>query len=138
MLRLVERDNQRPVGHPARVLLHAGVLPEAHGRRRRAPAYLDKARAAAKNVDRFPYREESEAPLAEAVAADPKDAVARFQLACLLYYPRAARRSHPAVGGRASSREPRRFRHSAARSAWPTPSRAHPVEKAAGATRKGR
>jgi tetratricopeptide (TPR) repeat protein len=37
-------------------------------------------------VDRFPYREESEAPLAEAVQIDPKDSVARFNLACLLYY----------------------------------------------------
>lgn len=45
-----------------------------------------KARAAAAVVDRFPYRRESEAPLAAAVEADPNDATARFNLACLLYF----------------------------------------------------
>ncbi len=45
-----------------------------------------KARAAAAVVDRFPYRRESEAPLTAAVEADPGDATARFNLACLLYF----------------------------------------------------
>ncbi len=47
---------------------------------------LKDARAAAGRVDRFPYREESEAPLREAVRLDPSDAVARYNLACLLYF----------------------------------------------------
>ena len=51
-----------------------------------ADAYLAKARAALKNIDRFPYREESEAPLAEAVAANPQDAAARYLLGLLLYF----------------------------------------------------
>jgi tetratricopeptide (TPR) repeat protein len=47
---------------------------------------LKKARAAAGKVDRFPYREESEAALSEAVAAEPRDWVALYNLACLLYF----------------------------------------------------
>jgi tetratricopeptide (TPR) repeat protein len=50
-----------------------------------AGEYRSKARAAAGNVDRYPYREDSEAPLAAAVEKDAKDVVARFNLACLLY-----------------------------------------------------
>ncbi len=50
-----------------------------------AGASLKMARASAGKVDRFPYREESLAPLEEAVASDPRDAVARYALACLLY-----------------------------------------------------
>jgi tetratricopeptide (TPR) repeat protein len=52
----------------------------------RADASLTKARSSAGNVDRFPYRAESEAPLQEAVRLDPADVTARFDLACLLYY----------------------------------------------------
>src|SRR5581483_10914176 len=37
-------------------------------------------------MDRFPYRFESEAPLAEAVRLDPQDTTARFALGCLLFY----------------------------------------------------
>jgi len=39
-----------------------------------------KAQGAAGIVDRFPYRRESEAPLRDAVRADPNDVVARFNL----------------------------------------------------------
>jgi tetratricopeptide (TPR) repeat protein len=51
-----------------------------------ADEWLIKARAAAGHVDRFPYREESLAPLEEAVQLDPQDTTARFELACLLYF----------------------------------------------------
>lgn len=51
-----------------------------------AAAYRKKARAAAGIVERFPYRRETIAPLKDAVKDDPNDAVARFNLACLLYY----------------------------------------------------
>ena len=51
-----------------------------------AAEYRKKAQAAAANIERFPYRAESEAPLADAVKQDPNDTVARFNLACLLYY----------------------------------------------------
>ena len=47
---------------------------------------LLKARSSTGNVDRFPYREESEAPLQEAASLNPKDATALFDLACLLYF----------------------------------------------------
>ncbi len=45
-----------------------------------------KAQAAAGIVERFPYRPESVAPLEDAVKENPDDAVARFNLACLLYF----------------------------------------------------
>jgi tetratricopeptide (TPR) repeat protein len=51
-----------------------------------ADQWLVKARAAAGHVDRFPYREESLAPLEEAVRLQPNDTTARFDLACLLYF----------------------------------------------------
>lgn len=51
-----------------------------------AAATRKKAQAAAGIVERFPYRAEMEAPLADAVKDDPNDIVARFDLACLLYY----------------------------------------------------
>jgi tetratricopeptide (TPR) repeat protein len=51
-----------------------------------AAEYRKKARAAAGTVERFAYRAESEAPLADAVKENPKDTQARFDLGCLLYY----------------------------------------------------
>ncbi len=45
-----------------------------------------KAQAAAGIVERFPYRRETVAPLEDAVKDNPNDTVARFNLACLLYY----------------------------------------------------
>lgn len=86
VLRLVETDNKDPWGtSPLYYYTLAFALSES-GNATAAPAYRKKARAATEIVDRFPYRRESEAPLASAVAADPHDAVARFNLACLLYF----------------------------------------------------
>jgi tetratricopeptide (TPR) repeat protein len=45
-----------------------------------------KAQAAADIVERFPYRAETVAPLEDAVKDNPNDTVARFNLACLLYF----------------------------------------------------
>lgn len=45
-----------------------------------------KAQAAAGIVERFPYRSQTLAPLEDAVKDDPNDTVARFNLACLLYF----------------------------------------------------
>lgn len=56
------------------------------GRTSAAEEYRKKAQAAAGIVERFPYRAEMEAPLADAVKDNPSDTVARFNLACLLYY----------------------------------------------------
>ncbi|MBA2680577.1 MAG: tetratricopeptide repeat protein, partial [Ktedonobacteraceae bacterium] len=44
------------------------------------------AQAAANVVERFPYRLQTQAPLEDAVKDDPNDTVARFNLACLLYF----------------------------------------------------
>lgn len=51
-----------------------------------AAAYRKKAQAAAGVVERFPYRPQSIAPLEAAIQADPNDAVARYNLASLLYF----------------------------------------------------
>ena len=86
ILRLVEQNNQDPWGTPPEFYYTLAYCLKHQGDTMEVPAYLKKARAAAGKVDRFPYREESEAPLAEAVAADPGDYVARYNLACLLYF----------------------------------------------------
>jgi tetratricopeptide (TPR) repeat protein len=49
-----------------------------------------KARAAKDVVERFSYRSQTRAPLEDAVKNNPNDTVARFNLACLLYF-----RGHP-------------------------------------------
>ncbi|MGH9617850.1 MAG: DUF5107 domain-containing protein, partial [Acidobacteriaceae bacterium] len=51
-----------------------------------AAEYRKKAQAASGIVERFPYRAEMEAPLADAVKDNPNDIEARFDLACLQYY----------------------------------------------------
>lgn len=56
------------------------------GNKAAASTYRRQARAAAAHIDRFPYRRASEAPLRAAVQADAHDALARFQLGCLLYF----------------------------------------------------
>jgi tetratricopeptide (TPR) repeat protein len=86
ILRMVEQNNKDPWGTPPLFYYTLASCLKHGGDAAQVPEYLKKARAAAGRVDRFPYREESEAPLAEAVQADPRDSVARFNLACLLYY----------------------------------------------------
>ncbi|MGE5645302.1 MAG: DUF5107 domain-containing protein [Acidobacteriota bacterium] len=86
VLRMVEQNNKDPWGTPPEFYYTLASCLKHAGDTALVPEYLKKARAAAANIDRFPYREESEAPLAEAVQADPKDAVARYALACLLYF----------------------------------------------------
>ena len=86
ILRLVEKNNRDPWGTPPEFYYTLAFCQRRSGRAAEASESLQKARAAAGKVDRFPYRQESEAPLAEAVQIDPKDNVARFSLACLLYY----------------------------------------------------
>ena len=86
VMELVEQNNHDPWGTPSEFYYTFAWCLERTGDTTRAAEYRKKAQGAAGNVDRFPYREESEAPLAAAVQADPKDAVARFGLGCLLYY----------------------------------------------------
>ena len=86
ILRLVEENNHDPWGTPPEFYYTLAYCQRRAGHIEAADESLTKARAAAGKVDRFPYREESEAPLAEAVQINPHDAVARFLLGCLLYY----------------------------------------------------
>lgn len=87
ILKMVEPPNSKdPWGTPA---VYYYTLAYDLGRTRdsqAAAAYRKKAQAAAGIVERFPYRAETESPLAAAVKQDPNDTVARFNLACLLYY----------------------------------------------------
>ncbi len=86
ILKLVVEDNHDPWGTSPEFYYTLAYCQRRNGNTDAAGESLKKARAAAQNIDRFPYREESEAPLAEAVQVDPGDATARFALACLLYY----------------------------------------------------
>ncbi|MGI4852492.1 MAG: tetratricopeptide repeat protein, partial [Janthinobacterium lividum] len=50
-----------------------------------AKAARESAKQTAAVVDRFPYLPSSEAPLRASLVADPNDALARYDLGCLLY-----------------------------------------------------
>jgi tetratricopeptide (TPR) repeat protein len=86
VLRLVEHENRDPWGTPSEFHYTLAYCLKRSGAEAESVEYLKKARAAAGNIDRFPYRDESEPVLREAVERDPNDAVARFYLACLLYH----------------------------------------------------
>jgi tetratricopeptide (TPR) repeat protein len=86
ILRLVEKNNRDPWGTPAEFHYILAHCLSKSGAGQEAAASLEKARASAGNVDRFPYREDSEPALTFAVETDPRDAVARFYLACLQYH----------------------------------------------------
>ncbi len=86
VLELVAQNNSDPWGTPPEFYYTLAFCQRRAGQPQQALASMAKARAAAGKVDRFAYREESQAPLAEAVAIDPTDSVARFNLASLLYF----------------------------------------------------
>jgi tetratricopeptide (TPR) repeat protein len=86
VLELVALNNSDPWGTTPEFYYTLAHCQRRAGQTQQALANMAKARAAAGKVDRFAYREESEAPLAEAVAIDPTDSVARFNLAALLYF----------------------------------------------------
>jgi tetratricopeptide (TPR) repeat protein len=86
LLRLVETHNQDPWGAPPEFYYTLAYCQKRAGDAAGAETSLRKARAAAGNIDRFPYRDEAEPVLREAVATHPDDALARFLLGCLLYY----------------------------------------------------
>ena len=86
ILQLVEETNHDPWGTPPEFYYTLAYCQRRVGTPDAAAETLKRASAAARNVDRFPYRPESEAPFAEAVEKSPDDPAARFGLACLLYY----------------------------------------------------
>lgn len=86
VLEIVAVNNGDPWGTPPEYFYTLAYCQRLAGHTQQADASLAKARAAAGKVDRFVYREESEAPLTEAIAINPADSVARFHLACLLYF----------------------------------------------------
>lgn len=86
ILQLVDENNHDPWGTPPEFYYTLAYCQRRAGDAASANRSLQKARSAAGTVDRFPYREESEAPLAEAIQIDPADSAARFALGCLLYY----------------------------------------------------
>ena len=85
LLTLIEANNKDPWGTTPEFYYILAFCERRAGDIAAANRSLEKAQTAASQVDRFPYREESEAPLAEAVRLNPKDDVAAFDLACLLY-----------------------------------------------------
>jgi lipopolysaccharide biosynthesis regulator YciM len=86
LLRLLESNNQDPWGTPPEFYYTLAYCHKRAGDAAGAEESWKKARAAAGTIDRFPYREETEPVLREAVAAHPDDAQARYLLGCLLHY----------------------------------------------------
>lgn len=87
VLKMVEPPHNRdPWGTPPIYYYTLAYDVKQAGDSQAAAEYRKKAQAAAGIVERFPYRAETEAPLADAVKDNPNDTVARFDLACLLYY----------------------------------------------------
>lgn len=86
LLALLTPTNNDPYGTTPEFYYTLAYCYRQSGDLAKHDAALVQARASARNVDRFPFRPESEAPLAAAVEENPRDAVARFALGCLLYF----------------------------------------------------
>ncbi|MEO6828189.1 MAG: DUF5107 domain-containing protein, partial [Acidobacteriaceae bacterium] len=87
ILKMVEPPNNKdPWGTPPVYYYTLAYDQKQAGDSNAAAGNRKKAQAAAANVERFPYRRQTIAPLQDAVKENPKDTVARFNLACLLYF----------------------------------------------------
>jgi tetratricopeptide (TPR) repeat protein len=87
VLKMVEPPHNKDTwGTPPLYYYTLAYAVKQTGDARAAAEYRKEAQAAAGTVERFAYRAESEAPLADAVKDDAKDTQARFDLGCLLYY----------------------------------------------------
>lgn len=87
MLKMVEPPRDKDTwGTPPLYYYTLAYAVKQAGDAQAAGEHRKKAQAAAGVVERFAYRAESEAPLADAVKENPKDTQARFDLGCLLYY----------------------------------------------------
>lgn len=85
VLLLLAHDNKDPWGTGSLFYYTLAYDLQKSGNSSAASEYRKRAQAAAHVIDRFPYRRASEAPLNAAIAADPNDVTARFDLGCLLY-----------------------------------------------------
>ena len=85
ILQLVAEKNSDPFGTSAVFYDTLAYVSSQAGETALVAPALKKARATEGTVDRFPYLASSEAPLRFAIAADDDDALAHFNLACLLY-----------------------------------------------------
>ncbi len=108
LLRLVDENKHDIWGTTPEFYYTLAYCERQAGEDAKADAALITARASAGNVDRFPYREEAEAPLMEAVRLHPDDATARFDLACLLYF-RGRQKNAIAEWEKVASINPRDF-----------------------------
>ncbi|MBW7996121.1 MAG: DUF5107 domain-containing protein [Candidatus Glassbacteria bacterium] len=86
VLRMVEDGRREVWGTPPVYYYTLASSCRALGRFSEAGEYFARGRTSGGNLDRFPFRRESLRPLNEAIAHDPSDPVARFQLGCLLYF----------------------------------------------------
>ncbi len=87
MLKMVEPPNNKdPWGTPPVYYYTLAYDQKQAGDLNAAAENRKKAQAAAGIVERFPYRRQTVAPLEDAVKDNPNDTVARFNLACLLYF----------------------------------------------------
>jgi tetratricopeptide (TPR) repeat protein len=85
VLRLVDGANRDQWGTTPEFYYTLAYCQKRAGDEAAAAASRLKARQAAGKVDRFPYRDEAEVALRDAVSADGQDALARFLLGCWLY-----------------------------------------------------
>ncbi len=86
ILKLTQANNADPYGTPPEFWYTLAFCERQAGALGGGAASRAKAREAAANIDRFPYREESFAPLDQALGIDPNDAVARYARGCLRYF----------------------------------------------------
>jgi tetratricopeptide (TPR) repeat protein len=87
ILKMVEPPhNKDPWGTPPVYYYTLAYAEKQSGDLTGAAQSRKKAQAADGIVERFPYRRQTIAPLEDAVKENPNDTVARFNLACLLYF----------------------------------------------------
>lgn len=108
LLRAAEKNVKDPWGTPAEFYYVAAEAAAMNGDAAQAAAYRARAAKAVGNVDRLPFRDESESALRHATQADPKDAAAHWLLGCLLYH---QQRKDEAIGEweSAAAADPRSF-----------------------------
>lgn len=85
LLRLEQTQNADPFGTSAVFYYTLAYNLDRAGDASSAKSARDQARRSEAVVDRFPYLRSSEAPLRAAIAADPHDVLAHYDLGCLLY-----------------------------------------------------